>query len=43
MEKIISVIGETWWTHFENQIASCFLVANDWNLNIEWMDDNNIR
>ena len=43
MDKIIPVIGETWWTHFENPIYLRFLVENEWNLYLEWIDDKNIR
>ena len=43
MDKISPVIEETWWNRFENPMALIFSVANDWDLNFEWIDDNNIR
>ena len=43
MDYIIPVIGETWRTSFENPMALWFLVEIDWNLNLEWIDNKNIR
>ena len=43
MDNIISVIGETWWTYFEDPMGLWFLVEYDCNLYPEWIDDKNIR
>ena len=43
MDNIVTVMGKTWWTHLENSMVLWFLVINAFNLNIEWIDDKNIR